>query len=88
MVIVQNDVGNRFSSTVIVAPISTRLGGKAGLPTHCLLKDSGLNVSSIVLMEQLRMIDKQRLGRYIGRLEGGQIVAFNKALAVSVGLMW
>lgn len=88
VVIVQNDVGNRFSPTVIVAPISTSIGGKAGLPTHCTLNSNGLSAPSIVLMEQLRTIDKRRLGRYIGSLENGQIVGFNKALAVSVGLMW
>lgn len=80
--------GNRFSPTVIVAPISTSIGGKGDLPTHCLLNNNGLYAPSIVLMEQLRTIDKRRLGRYIGSLENGQIVGFNKALAVSVGLMW
>ena len=88
VVIVQNDIGNRYSPTVIVVPISGRAGIKPKLPTHYLLPAAnGLSRASIVLMEQIRTVDKRRLRQYVGRLDRRQLREFNKVLAVSVGLM-
>ena len=86
--IIQNNIGNKHSPTVIVAAISSKVDAKAKLPTHYLLKaENGLELPSLVLMEQLRTIDKRRLGNYIGRLDEYHIRRINRALAVSVGLI-
>ena len=88
VVIIQNNTGNRFSPTVIVASITSRTATKAKLPTHVFIdKTSGLEQPSIVLLEQLRTIDKRRLETYIGHLEEQHIRRLNRALAVSVGLI-
>ena len=68
--------------------ISSKVDAKAKLPTHYLLKaENGLELPSLVLMEQLRTIDKRRLETYIGHLEEQHIRRLNRALAVSVGLI-
>ena len=88
VLIIQNDTGNKHSPTVIVAAISSKVDAKAKLPTHYLLKaENGLELPSLVLMEQLRTIDKRRLETYIGHLEEKHIRKINHALAVSVGLI-
>ena len=80
VLILQNNTGNKYSPTVIVAAISSKVDAKAKLPTHYLLKaESGLELPSLVLLEQLRTIDKKRLETYIRRID--------HALAVSVGLI-
>ena len=62
VLIISNDVGNKHSPTVIVAPITSRIHTKAKLPTHTLINDfEGLDKNSIILLEQVRTIDKQRL---------------------------
>ncbi len=87
VVIVQNDVGNKFSTTVIVASITSRKGAKTKLPTHCYIgTETGLEQPSIVLLEQLRTIDKKRLDRYVGKLPKDVLLEFNHALAISVGV--
>lgn len=88
VLIIQNNTGNKYSTTVIVAAISSKVNVKAKLPTHYLLKaENGLELPSIVLLEQLRTIDKRRLENYIGRLDEYHIRRINRALAVSVGLI-
>ena len=68
--------------------ISSKVDAKAKLPTHYLLQaENGLELPSLVLLEQLRTIDKKRLGAYIGHLEEKHIRKINHALAVSVGLI-
>ena len=64
VLIISNDIGNKHSPTVIVAPITSRVHTKAKLPTHTLIKDfEGLDKNSIILFEQIRTIDKQRRNR-------------------------
>lgn len=88
VLIIQNDTGNKYSTTVIVAAISSKVDAKAKLPTHYLLKaENGLELPSLVLLEQLRTIDKRRLEHYIGRLDEHHIRRVNRALAISVGLI-
>ena len=88
VLIIQNNTGNKYSTTVIVAAISSKVNAKAKLPTHYLLKaENGLELPSIVLLEQLRTIDKRRLENYIARLDEYHIRRINRALAVSVGLI-
>ncbi|MDR0813191.1 MAG: type II toxin-antitoxin system PemK/MazF family toxin [Oscillospiraceae bacterium] len=86
VIILQNDVGNRHSPTVIVAAITSK-AMKATLPTHCLLSvESGLDRDSVALLEQIRTIDKRRLKDYVGTLGQEDMQAVDTALAVSVGL--
>jgi mRNA interferase MazF len=87
VLIVQNDVGNRFSPTVIAAAITSQRG-KAKLPTHILLdsQTTGLSRDSIVLLEQVRTIDKHRLKERMGRLDSGSMGRVDQALSISFGL--
>lgn len=88
VVIIQNDVGNRHSPTTIVAAISTQIKTKAKLPTHYHLQTgNGLVHPSMVMLEQLRTIDKSRLVQYIGKLSTDDIKGLNHALAISIGLI-
>jgi mRNA interferase MazF len=87
VLIIQNDVGNRFSPTVIAAAITSQ-HDKARLPTHISVNadDCGLSKDSIVLLEQVRTIDKQRLKEKMGTLGDGAMNRVDKALSVSFGL--
>ena len=86
VLIVQNDVGNRYSPTVIAAAIASQTG-KARLPTHIEVHtDSGLAKSSIVLLEQIRTLDKRRLKDRMGHLDDETMTLVNDALSVSFGL--
>ena len=82
--IMQNDIGNLYSPTVIVAPITGR--AKKWLSTHAILHCTGLYKRYCVLLEQLRSIDKDRLFDYIGRLEQSQLHKINEAAQLSLGL--
>lgn len=87
VVIIQNNTGNRYSPTVIVAAISSKVTTKAKLPTHDhLAAENGLKLPSIVLSEQLRTIDKRRLTEYIGHISEQQMRGIDKTLSVSIGL--
>lgn len=87
VVILQNDLGNQHSTTVIIAPVTKQRAGKEVLPVHCPIgPESGLRLPSVVLLEQLRTIDKQRLRVYLGRLGEKQCSAINAAIAISLGL--
>jgi len=88
VVVIQNDVGNRHSPTTIVAAISTQIKSKAKLPTHFYVShDCGLVQPSIIMLEQIRTIDKARLDKYIGKLSSSEISGLNHALAISIGLI-
>lgn len=87
VLIISNDIGNKHSPTVIVAPITSRVHTKAELPTHTLVKEfEELDKNSIILLEQIRTIDKQRLREYLGTLDGRFLDKADKALAISIGL--
>lgn len=87
VLIVQNNVGNRYSPTVIAAAITSQIG-KARLPTHIELsaRSYGLSRDSVVLLEQVRTIDKRRLREKMGRLDDTLMHRVDTALAVSFGL--
>ena len=87
VLIVQNDVGNKFSPTVIAAAITSQRD-KTNLPTHIKVDADGccLAKDSIVLLEQVRTIDKQRLKEKMGSLDMGAMNKIDKALSVSFGL--
>ena len=86
VLVVQNDVGNKFSPTIIVAAITSR--SKANLPTHVeiLAEENGLSKNSVVLLEQLRTIDKSRLKERIGTIDKTRIPEVNEALSISLGI--
>ncbi len=87
VLIVQNDIGNKFSPTVIAAAITSQRG-KTDLPTHIKVNADGCGLSkdSIVLLEQVRTIDKQRLKEKMGSLDTGSMNRIDRALSVSFGL--
>lgn len=87
VLIVQNDVGNRHSPTVIAAAITSRTG-KARLPTHISIDaaEYGLSRDSVVLLEQVRTLDKQRLRDRMGHLDDAAMQQVNDGLSVSFGL--
>ncbi len=88
VLIVQNDVGNKYSPTVIAAAITSQQD-KSRMPTHISVDgDScGLSKDSVVLLEQVRTIDKQRLKERMGNLSVADMNKINKALNVSFGLI-
>ena len=87
VLIVQNDVGNRHSPTVIAAAITSR-HDKAKLPTHIAVGggEGGLAKDSIVLLEQIRTLDKRRLKERMGELDEGAMSKIDSALSISFGL--
>lgn len=87
VLIVQNDIGNKYSPTVIAAAITSKMS-KAKLPTHIdVFADSvGLLKDSVVLLEQIRTIDKSRLKEKMGHLDTGTMSRVNNAITVSFGL--
>ena len=87
VLIISNDTGNRFAPTVIIVPITSRVHTKAKLPTHTVVRNfEGLEKESIILSEQIRTVDKQRLREYVGTLSGRFLIEVNTALAISIGL--
>ena len=86
VLVVQNDIGNKYSPTVIAAAVTSQLG-KAKLPTHIALTagDYGLPKDSVVLLEQIRTIDKRRLREKIGELPLDMMKKVNDALMISLG---
>ncbi len=87
VLIVQNDVGNRYSPTVIAAAITSRLG-KAKLPTHIdvYAERFGLVKDSVILLEQIRTIDKARLREKMGHIDDVLMQRVNNAITISFGL--
>jgi mRNA interferase MazF len=87
VLIVQNDTGNKHSPTVIAAAITSQIG-KARLPTHIELEaqNYGLTRNSVILLEQIRTIDKSRLRERMGKLDGPTMNKVDNAIAVSFGL--
>ena len=88
VLVVQNDVGNKFSPTVIIAAVTSQIN-KAKLPTHIEIAadDYGLAKDSVILTEQIRTIDKKRLRERIGRIDDEVMDKVSHALSVSFGLI-
>lgn len=87
VIIIQNDIGNKYSPTVIISAITSQIN-KAKLPTHVEIssEEYGLNKDSVVLLEQIRTLDKRRLKEKIGHMSDKDMEKVNKALLISVGL--
>ena len=87
VLLVQNDIGNHFGPTLIVAPVSSRYWKKSKQPTHTLIEGiQNLSSPSVVLTEQLLTIDKVRVMKYLGKVPEDQMQNVNKAVMVSLGL--
>jgi mRNA interferase MazF len=88
VLVIQNDVGNKYSPTVIIAAITSQIE-KAKLPTHVEVesKDYGLEKDSVILLEQIRTIDKQRLQDKVTELDDRVMQKVNQALKISLGLI-
>ena len=88
VVIIQNNVGNEFSPTVIIVPITSKITTKAKLPTHVPLKNLKYRriKDSMILAEQIRIISKDRLGTCIGRLDEEETKLMDNALFVAIGI--
>jgi mRNA interferase MazF len=86
IMVIQNNIGNRHSPTIIAAAVTGQ--NKKHLPTHAALKKGsrGLQRDSIILLEQIRTLDRARLLKYLGRLDADEIREVDGALAISVGL--
>lgn len=87
VLIVQNDIGNKYSPTVIAAAITSQIN-KAKMPTHIEIdaKEYGLSKDSVILLEQIRTIDKKRLKEKIGKADEPLMKKVNEALLISFGL--
>ena len=87
VLVVQNDIGNKFSPTIIIAAITSQIN-KAKLPNHIEISenDFGLAKDSVILLEQVRTIDKKRLREKIGRLDDELMDSVNEALVISFGI--
>ena len=87
VLILQNNVGNHFARTVIVAPITSRIHTKSKIPTHSYIGMIGrMKYPSVVMLEQLRTLDKRRIGYYIGRLPEEKMQDVTRALCVSLAI--
>lgn len=88
VVLVSNDLGNKYSPTVMIAPLTSHTSRRDNMPTHYpLAAECGLDRPSVILAEQIDTYDKHRLGRYVGRLSPHHLQGVNRALAVSLGLI-
>lgn len=87
ILVVQNDIGNKYSPTIIAAAITSKLD-KAKLPTHIELSccEYGLEQDSIILLEQIRTLDKRRLTRKIGELSEYKMAQVERAMMISLGM--
>ncbi|MBO7214987.1 MAG: type II toxin-antitoxin system PemK/MazF family toxin [Clostridia bacterium] len=88
VLVVQNDIGNRHSPTIIAAAVTSKIN-KAKLPTHIELRaeEYGLSKDSVVLLEQIRTLDKKRLKERIGSLSEKTMILVNDALLISLGFI-
>ena len=87
VLVIQNDTGNKFSPTTIVAAITSK-SDKARLPTHVVVHADGLEMKSVVLLEQIRTIDKRRLIRYSRKLDKAAMGRVDYAIIVSFGIKY
>ena len=84
VLVIQNNIGNKYSPTIIIAAITSQIN-KAKLPTH-IANEYGLNKDSVILLEQIRTIDKKRLREKIGCLDKNMMLKIDNSLQISLGL--
>lgn len=87
VVVLQNNIGNIFSPTLVIAPLTSKVYNKSDIPTHYIVRDvPQLSEESLVLLEQIKTIDKQRVIEYIGRVSKEDMKGIEEALRVSLGI--
>lgn len=87
VVVIQNNIGNKYAPTLIVAMVTTKTTKKASLPTHYLIRNNdAFTEPSIVLLEQIRTIDKKRIKSYLGKTTEKELLGIDKALLRSLSL--
>ena len=87
VIIVQNDLGNQYSPTTIVLPLTKRIHRKTKLPTHLNInKTETIKCDSTILVEQIRVIDKKRLGKKIGKLDDNTMRIINNKMEIALGI--
>lgn len=85
VIVLQNNVGNKFSPTVIIATITSKVDKFKKVPTHVLIDGCGLRTESMILLEQVYTINKERLGDYIGRVDSNTLKEIDNARNISLG---
>jgi len=85
--VIQNDIGNRFSPTIIIAPITTGDHAKFDVNVEIKAPEGGLANNFIILLNQIRTIDRSRLGRYWGRVGSETMLKVDEAIKISLGLV-
>ena len=86
VIIIQNDVGNTYSPTVIVAAITSQT--KKDIPTHVKIRFEGMPGESTIMLEQIRTIDRSRLLSFVGTIESSKMLEVEKAIEISFGLSY
>ena len=86
LLIIQNDVGNKYSPTTVVVPITSKVGKKSHQPTHVPVQCEGLSMNSMALLEQIRTLDKSRLKSRVEELDAETMKRIETALLISVGV--
>lgn len=87
VVVIQNDIGNKHSTTLIVATVTTKIRKKEQMPTHYLIQNNpAFSEPSVVMLEQIRTIDKKRIEGYLGKATRSEMLGIDKALIASVAL--
>lgn len=87
VVVLQNNIGNIFSPTLVIAPLTSKVYNKSDIPTHYIVRDvPQLSEESLVLLEQIKTIDKQRVIEYIGRVSKEDMKGIEEALRVSLDI--
>lgn len=86
VLIIQNNRGNQHAPTTIIAPITSKVGSKHKLPTHCEVRSEGLPLHSMALLEQIRTIDKSRLGEYVDNISLHNLAQIDLAIKISLGV--
>nr|WP_305144531.1 type II toxin-antitoxin system PemK/MazF family toxin [Anaerofustis stercorihominis] len=86
VIVLQNNVGNYFSSTLVVAPLTSKVYNKKNIPTHYVIKNvPKLDEESLVLLEQITTIDKERIIEYIGKVPKEDMTGIEEAIKISLG---
>ncbi len=89
VVVIQNNIGNKHAPTLIIAMVTTKTTKKANLPTHYLIRNNdAFTEPSIVLLEQIRTIDKKRIKAYLGKTTEKELRGIDKALVRSLSLTY
>ncbi len=86
VIVIQNNVGNTYSPTIIVAALTSR--SKKDLPTHVKIRFEGMPGESTIMLEQIRTIDRSRLLNFVGTIEPSKMIEVEKAIEISFGLSY